>query len=384
MRYLVCLGVLILPGCAKGLTAKEVLDQVASIYRSSKAVHIIAVKEETRFAAGHAQVMAIECELANAPGGRYFALMKQPQQQALTINDGRNVWLALGSKKQWSRVSATSTGDSDEEHDAQAASRDLHDSLDSMIIDRFAALPKTLQNPVMAKPRDFELGHQKARCYTIRGHAAGTEIELLVDQRTFLVLRDNEKSGAPDDRTTVTINVKLVELNQEVRDSLFHFDPEPGWTEVRTAPDAMEPLRTGERAPGFTVKTLNGEGVDLQNLLGKVIVIDFWATWCIPCRDEFPALEKLRAEFGGAVRFYGVSDEDPDTVEKFVEENGYRMPILLDRNREMRRHYGVHKIPALVVIGPDSVVRWQSVGERSESELRGAIRAVLDQVQPNR
>jgi len=381
--YLVCLGMLALPAWAKGPTAQEVLDQVASTYRSLKAVHIIAVKEETRLVAGHAEVMAIECELANAPGGRYLALLKQPQQQALTINDGSNVWLALSSKKQWSRVSATSAGDSDEEHDAQAASRDLHDSVETMMFARFLTLPKTVQNPVMAKPQDFELGRQKARCYTIRGHAAGTDVELLVDQRTFLVLQYNEKCGAPDG-TAIAIKVKLAELDLEVGDSLFHFEPEPGWTEVRTEAPAVEPLRTGERAPDFTLKTLDGQGVDLRSLHGSVIVVDFWATWCMPCRDEFPALERLRAEFGGAVQFYGVSDEDPDTVKKFVEENRYRTPILLDRNREMHRLYGVHKIPALFVIDPHSVVRWQSIGERNESELREAVRAVVDRVPANR
>ena len=378
VRYLVCLGLLVLPVWAKGLTAQEVLDQVAATYRGLKAVHMIAAKEETRPVAGQAQVSTVECELANAPGGRYVARLKQPRQQALAINDGSNVWLALSSKKQWSRVSATSEGDSDEEHDAQVASRGLHDSLQAMMFDRFLALPKTLQNPAMVKPQDFELGSRKVRCYAIHGQAGGADVELLVDPQTFLVLQYNERSGAPDTRTGVAINVKLAELNEQVSDSLFRFEPEPGWTEVRTAADALEPPRTGEGAPDFALKTLEGQGVDLRSLHGNVIVIDFWATWCFPCRNEFPALEKLRAEFGGAVRFYGVSDEDPDILKQFVAESGYRMPILLDRNREMHRHYGVHKIPALFVIGPDSVVRWQTIGERDESELREAVRAVVE------
>jgi thiol-disulfide isomerase/thioredoxin len=67
---------------------------------------------------------------------------------------------------------------------------------------------------------------------------------------------------------------------------------------------------------------------------GGVVVLDFWATWCVPCRVEFPAIEKIRSEFGDAVRFYGISDESPATVKRFVEEHRYKMPLLLDGNRE--------------------------------------------------
>jgi thiol-disulfide isomerase/thioredoxin len=119
--------------------------------------------------------------------------------------------------------------------------------------------------------------------------------------------------------------------------------------------------------------------VALESLRGSVVVLDFWATWCMPCREEFPAIEKIRAELGGAVRFYGISDESLATVKQFVAENRYRISILLDSNREMRRRYGVHKIPVLFVIDRDSVVRRQFIGAHSESELREAIRAVVDQ-----
>jgi peroxiredoxin len=175
------------------------------------------------------------------------------------------------------------------------------------------------------------------------------------------------------------MKIKLVELNQEVGDSLFHFEPDPAWTEVGTLPSLAEPIRNGERAADFTVKTLDGQSVALESLRGSVVVLDFWATWCMPCREEFPAIEKIRAELGGAVRFYGISDESLATVKQFVAENRYRISILLDSNREMRRRYGVHKIPVLFVIDRDSVVRRQFIGAHSESELREAIRAVVDQ-----
>jgi cytochrome c biogenesis protein CcmG/thiol:disulfide interchange protein DsbE len=378
-RYFVCLCLAVSPACAKGLTAQQVLDKLVSTYSGLQAVHAIAVREETRVTASQSQGASLECELADASGGRYYARLKQPRQQALAINDGTNIWLALDSKKQWSRVSATAaTEDTDEEHDAQVASRDLHDSLENIVLHQFLDLAKTLQDPVIERAQDFELARGKVRCYTIRGHVSGADVELLVDQQLFVVWQYKEKSPAPGGSTEVTVNVKLMELNQDVNGSLFHFEPEPGWTEVGKLASAAVPIRAGERAADFSVKTLDGELVTLSGLRGNIIVLDFWATWCVPCRAEMPAMEKIRAEFGAAVRFYAISDEDTAIVRKFIEENRLGMPVLIDGNREVHRRYGVHKIPALFVIDGDSIVRCQLTGARTESELRDAVRSAVD------
>jgi peroxiredoxin/outer membrane lipoprotein-sorting protein len=320
--------------------------------------------------------------LASKPGHRYFARLTLSHEQALSVSDGSNIWHALESRKQWSQVSAASlTGDNDEEQGAKAANTDLHDTLEGIMLYRFLSLAKHAQNPAIAKEPDFKLGREKVRCYLIRARTRGGEIELLVDRQRFVVLQYKEKGKSPDGDVEIAMKMKLVELNQDVGDSLFHFEPNPGWTEVETLvlPRERAVTLTGERAADFTLKTLNGESVGLQSLHGNVVVLDFWATWCGPCRAEFPAIERLRSEFGGAVRFYGVSDESAATVKKFVEEHRYEMPMLLDSNREMHRRYGIHAIPALFVIDRDSVVRRQFLGTRSELELRKAIRSVVEQ-----
>ncbi len=384
MRFCVCLCILAIPACARGLTAKQVLDKVVLTYSNLKAVHMVAEREETTYSAGRSHATVSECELASTTGGRYLARLKQPRQQALAVSDGSTIWLALDSKKQWSQVSATSaTEDSDEEHDAKVASGELHNSLENILRYRLLALAKTVQDPLIAKPQDFELGRERARCYSIRAHVGGTEVELTVDPQRFIVLQYKEKNKSPDGQIEIATKLKLVELNQEVSDSLFHFMPDPGWTEVETQAPRGEPIRIGERAANFTLKTLDGESVALEQLRGNVVVLDFWATWCMPCRVEFPAIEKIRSEFAGSVRFYGISDESSATVKKFVEEHLYVMPILLDGNREMHRHYGIHKIPVIFVIDRDSVVRQRFIGAKTESELREAISEVVGQKEPS-
>ena len=108
MRYFICLCMLAIPACAQDLTAQQVLDKMASTYKNLKALHMVGEREETMHPGGSSQTTFSECELAAKPGHRYLARLKQAQQQALAVSDGSNIWRALDSKKQWSKVSATS------------------------------------------------------------------------------------------------------------------------------------------------------------------------------------------------------------------------------------------------------------------------------------
>ena len=381
MRYFICLSVLAWSASAQDFTPQQVLDKVISAYNKLKAVHMIAQREES-LVGGRAQISESECELAAKAGHRYYARLKLQGQQALSVSDGNNIWRALESKKQWSKVSGASIPESDaEEDDTKSGGTDLYRSLEGIMLYRILSLAKAAHDPEIVKQQDFKLGHEKVRCYTVRARTTGSEFEFLVDQQRFIVLQYKEKGHSPEGQLEVTTKVKLVELDQDVGDSLFHFEPNPGWSEVEALvlPGERAVVLTGAHAAGFALKTLDGESVALRNLAGSVVVLDFWATWCGPCREEFPTVEKLRSEFGGAVRFYGVSDEPRGTVKKFVEEHGYEMTMLLDSNHETNRQYGIRVIPALFVIDRNGIVRAQFFGTQSESALRKAIRSALGQ-----
>jgi len=323
-RYIISLCLLAVPACAKGLTAQQVLDKVVTTCTNLKAVHLVAEREETTYPVGHAQTAVSECELATATGSRYLARLKQPPQQALAVSDGASIWLALGSKKQWSRVSAIPQAeDSDEEHDAKVASGELHDSMENILLGRFLALAKTIQDPEIGKQRIFELGGTNVRCYAIRGHTSGTEIELLIDERRFVVLQYKETSKPPEAPVEIAVKLKRVELNQEVGDSLFHFEPDPAWTEVEAPAPTGNPVQVGGRAADFALRTLDGESVTLQSLRGKVAVIDFWATWCGPCRVQHPMYDQVQEKFkdrGDVVLLSIDTDDDHSIVAGFLDQ----------------------------------------------------------------
>ncbi|HMD50405.1 MAG TPA: TlpA disulfide reductase family protein, partial [Bryobacteraceae bacterium] len=105
--------------------------------------------------------------------------------------------------------------------------------------------------------------------------------------------------------------------------------------------------------------------------------LDFWATWCPPCRAELPSVEKLSKEFAGSVQFYGINDEEAGTVKRFVANNHYEFPVLMDSKRLVHRMYGVSAIPTLLIVDKDGVIREHFIGSRSEASLRKAIQSVL-------
>jgi peroxiredoxin len=378
-RYLVCLGLLAAPAAAQTLTAEQVLQKSGAAYASLKAVHVVAEREEAVYAQNGSSSSSSECELA-AQGNRYYARFKLGKEEAIIVGDGTNIWRALPSRKQWTKVTAaTLEGAGDEDEDADASPKDLHGVLETVLFYHFLALTKAARDAVLIKEEDYKLGHAKRRGYLLRGRTGRDDFEVLVNAQSFLVLRAREQRKSPQGSVEFITKVKQLET-ASVDDSLFAFEPRPDWSEVEmlVLPGEQRVLLTGERAVNFKLKTLDGETVALADLRGHVTVLDFWATWCGPCRAELPSMEKLYAEFGGEVRFYGVNDENSSTVKKFVSEKKLQMPVLLDAAREVHRRYGVRAIPTLLIIGPDGVIRQHYIGSRDESVLRRAIRAVLD------
>ena len=150
------------------------------------------------------------------------------------------------------------------------------------------------------------------------------------------------------------------------------------------SPDAAlgSSVRVGAPAPDFTLFSLAGPPVSLHEQQGKVVLINFWATWCAPCREEMPALqaayEKL-ADQGLVVLGVNWTQVDylPD-VEAFVEALGLTFPILLDSDGTVSEDlYQVLGLPTSVLIGRDGTVRAVRIGILDLQELEGTLQAFL-------
>ena len=126
-------------------------------------------------------------------------------------------------------------------------------------------------------------------------------------------------------------------------------------------------LKEGDRAPWFKATLVDGSSFDIKDNLGKVILVNFWATWCGPCVGEMPAFESLYSDYGSDSDVVIVAvdcAEGSRIVDKFVSENGYTFPIAYDTDGEICNQYPTGGIPYTVIIGKDGYIKSIHLGAR--------------------
>jgi thiol-disulfide isomerase/thioredoxin len=131
----------------------------------------------------------------------------------------------------------------------------------------------------------------------------------------------------------------------------------------------------GQAATGFRLPQLSGPPVSLADYKGKVVVLDFWATWCSPCRAEMPIFEKLHRELAAkdvVILALDVNEND-ETVGAFIEKEKYTFPVLLAIGSDIAASYHVDAYPTTVVIDKSGRIADYLVGSRPEVDLRAAI-----------
>ena len=136
-------------------------------------------------------------------------------------------------------------------------------------------------------------------------------------------------------------------------------------------------------APDFTVTDGGGNRVSTADLSGKPVILNFWATWCPPCRSELPAFDKLYRQYGNEVSFMMIdlTDGYRETVEgvkKFISENGYTFPVYYDTEVSAAEAYNVSSIPFTVAVGRNGNIVGTHLGAMSEAALEKLIKTVKE------
>ncbi len=143
--------------------------------------------------------------------------------------------------------------------------------------------------------------------------------------------------------------------------------------------------REGFAAPDFTLPTLDGQRVSLHDLRGDVVLLNFWATWCAPCKAEMPALQRVYAdEKGRGLRVLAVTVEtNTATVGNFVQHYGLDFTVLLDGGAQVSRLYQVQGTPTTFFIDRQGVIRSVVVGgPMSEGLIRSKVEDLLREEAP--
>ena len=161
-----------------------------------------------------------------------------------------------------------------------------------------------------------------------------------------------------------------------------HTETENQTPQGSDAPAETEPSKV--EAPDFTVENADGEEVKLSDYVGKPIVLNFWASWCSPCKSEMPEFNEAWEELDGEVQFLMVnmtdgSRETVDTAKEYVEGQGFSFPVLFDTGSEAAMAYSAYSLPTTYFIDAEGYVVARAVGAIDRDTLQKGLDLIYSQ-----
>ena len=142
-----------------------------------------------------------------------------------------------------------------------------------------------------------------------------------------------------------------------------------------------EVIAVGKPTPAFELPNLTGKSVRLGDFKGKVVLLDFWATYCVPCRDAVPELRKLSDQYKAqGLEIIGISvDAYTETVPEIAKELGMNYTVLLDANQDVQAAYGLRSLPETFLLDRDGLLieHWMGYDQQVGKEIAIAVVAAL-------
>jgi thiol-disulfide isomerase/thioredoxin len=154
----------------------------------------------------------------------------------------------------------------------------------------------------------------------------------------------------------------------------FHMARRPG-------PEAPAILSKSTPAPDFTLQSLDGKNMRLSDFRGKAVLLNFWATWCGPCKIEMPWFVDLQKEYGPqGLQIVGVAmdDSSKEDIAKFAKEMGVNYPVLIGKEAVGDEYGGVPALPESFFIGRDGKIIDKIIGLKGKGEIEDSIKRALD------
>lgn len=151
---------------------------------------------------------------------------------------------------------------------------------------------------------------------------------------------------------------------------------------ARVEPTSLAVQADDTPAPDFTLPDLNGQMVRLSDYKGKVVVLNFWATWCPPCRKEIPDFNELQAQYGDrGIQFIGVAldEEGLSKVKKWTSTNPVNYPVVI-ADAAIKKAYGeMNAIPVTMLIDRQGIIRTKYIGMRQKAIVESMIAPLLSE-----
>jgi peroxiredoxin/outer membrane lipoprotein-sorting protein len=360
---------------------KELLEKVAETYRNLKRYQFdFTLLTDIRSAAGRKSVET-RIELTNVRPDRLRMLISGGLGELQVYSDGEVSWVFVPPLKQYTRKITSGAKPTATDGAARFA------AIAMQVLEQFERISASVRTANILRTEKLEIEGTPVECLVVEVELEQQDSDerrvrtYWIDPQHYLVrkaVQFDKLSGEAVDalETEITTTFRKADTNPSIPDGTFTFTPPADAKEVAAfRPSRQTAIEIGSDAADFQLKDLEGREIQLKTLRGNVVLLNFWATWCGPCRLEMPVIEKLHQQFHAkGLRVFGVNDEEIDTIRDYVAEHEYSFPTLVDTDQQAIKLYRIRGIPTMVVIDREGKIAQYRMGLSREGDLRSWLR----------
>lgn len=367
------------PAFASDEPAEELLREVSQAYAALERFHFEATETTTTRSGDLERTAETNVVTVAGDSGRFRVASDHPTDGGIAAFDGETTWIYFARRNQYQEIKG-----------AMIASADTPGlvRLKNRFVSRYTGITKRVRSAKLGPPESLQVNGRQQTYRLVeatydapRGLAAEQIVRtywIAADRLLVYQERSEFQARNPASGRTTTVAQQIVfrhaEVDEAVEDDAFG-PALPDDAQLVATFDNENASPAGRTAAVFELSDLQGVTRRSGEFKGKVVLLDFWASWCIPCRIDLPRVEALHRELSAqGLVVLGVNDEAPEKASAFVEERGFTFPTLADAEGELFRAYEIRTIPTAVIVGRDGKVSSYLVGSHSAEELRAAIR----------
>ena len=238
------------------------------------------------------------------------------------------------------------------------------------LLNKYSTLQSKFHNARLVGNRDLNVGSKSFSCWVLEGVmeplntdavSSSRKTQLWIDRNLFVVRREvcsGTLSDNPANREMLTETVSFLTANtgEAPGNGFFIFDLPKGAQKADKLSASADSGHVFYQLPfgamrHFTLPDIEGDEIDLSRFRGKLVLLDFWATWCIPCHKQMSDLEKILRRYARKdIAVLGLNDETPEKTLSFARKRSPTYPLLMDRGGKLASLYGVDILPSLVLL----------------------------------
>jgi peroxiredoxin/outer membrane lipoprotein-sorting protein len=366
-------------------TAEALLRRVAETYKGLRQFYFTATEQTRTHSENLDRRTESEYVVAADSSGRARMQLTGQTNDSLSIFDGETSWFYVPKTRQYIKRGRNPFAPANSAR-SNGQPFDIHKSA-SRYVQRYSGVADRLESARITEVKSADEPRGKVNYVVVEaeyktppGTSQGSVRRTFwIDQPRGIVGREvSAASMIPPNigkrvEVTQTISFQKLIVNGRPPAGTFDFTPPKNAELVEAFGPTQEAIsrRVGTPAKNFTRNDLSGETFRLEELRGKVVLLNFWATWCRPCRIDLPYIEALHREFSGkGLVVLGVNSEPGALAARFFAEHGYSFPSLVDAGDQVAIDYSVQSLPTTIVIGRNGDISGYLVGVHREKRLR--------------